>query len=204
MLSKISIDLKKELSITKSEQFRLNEMISLKESELKLLYTKKINYYQKYKTTKNKKENLQAEFISIQKKLINEKENEIVNLTKHNRKKDQQILKRTENNKNELLEKDKKIKYHQLEYNELSINLFENKKKYELLQKNLTILELEKTEILKKVGRLNNSINSKSTIKIQPLNTATNKEIILKKEIKPIKKVNTNNLDTIIGKIFEK
>ena len=176
MLQKIGIDLKKELNNTRNKQSRLADIIITKENELKLLYEKKTKYKQNSEVAKKNKENLQSEFISIQKKLINKKKEVIDKLIEHNKKKDK---------------------------------IFINKKEYNLLKKNLINLELDKTEILKKVLKLNNSINHQKFVEKKPQNIKVNKIInVFEKANKIEEKMNDYSdkadLDKTISKIFQK
>ena len=92
---------------------------------------------------------------------------------------------------------------------ELANHLYNTKKKYNLLKKNLINLELEKTEILKKVLKLNNSINHQKFVKKKPQNIKVNKIInVFKKADKIEEKMNDYSdkadLDKTISKIFQK
>ena len=209
MLQKIDIDLKKELNNTRNKQSRLADIIISKENELKLLYEKKTKYKQNSEVAKKNKENLQSEFISIQKKLINKKKEVIDKLIEHNKKKEKIFINKKEYNDEQLLKKDQKIKFYQAEYMELANHLYNTKKKYNLLKKNLINLELEKTEILKKVLKLNNSINHQKNVEIKPQNIKVNKIInVFEKANKIEEKMNDYSdkadLDKTISKIFQK
>ena len=209
MLQKIDIDLKKELNNTRNKQSRLADIIISKENELKLLYEKKTKYKQNSEVAKKNKENLQSEFISIQKKLINKKKEVIDKLIEHNKKKDKIFINKKEYNDEQLLKKDQKIKFYQAEYMELANHLYNTKKKYNLLKKNLINLELDKTEILKKVLKLNNSINHQKNVEIKPQNIKVNKIInVFEKANKIEEKMNDYSdkadLDKTISKIFQK
>ena len=209
MLQKIDIDLKKELNNTRNKQSRLADIIISKENELKLLYEKKTKYKQNSEVAKKNKENLQSEFISIQKKLINKKKEIIDKLIEHNKKKEKIFINKKEYNDEQLLKKDQKIKFYQAEYMELANHLYNTKKKYNLLKKNLINLELDKTEILKKVLKLNNSINHQKNVEIKPQNIKVNKIInVFEKADKIEKKMNDysdkDDLDKTISKIFQK
>ena len=209
MLQKIGIDLKKELNNTRNKQSRLADIIISKENELKLLYEKKTKYKQNSEVAKKNKEILQSEFISIQKKLINKKKEIIDKLIEHNKKKDKIFINKKEYNDEQLLKKDQKIKFYQAEYMELANHLYNTKKKYNLLKKNLINLELEKTEILKKVLKLNNSINHQKFVKKKPQNIKVNKIInVFEKANKIEEKMNDYSdkvdLDRTISKIFQK
>jgi len=209
MLQKIDINLKKELNNTRNKQSRLADIIISKENELKLLYEKKTKYKQNSEVAKKNKEILQSEFISIQKKLINKKKEIIDKLIKHNKKKDKIFINKKEYNDEQLLKKDQKIKFYQAEYMELANHLYNTKKKYNLLKKNLINLELDKTEILKKVLKLNNSINHQKNVEIKPQNIKVNKIInVFKKADKIEEKMNDYSdkadLDKTISKIFQK
>ena len=209
MLQKIDINLKKELNNTRNKQSRLADIIISKENELKLLYEKKTKYKQNSEVAKKNKEKLQSEFISIQKKLINKKKEVIDKLIEHNKKKDKIFINKKEYNDEQLLKKDQKIKFYQAEYMELANHLYNTKKKFNLLKKFLINLELEKTEILKKVLKLNNSINHKKIVEIKPQNIKVNKIInVFEKTDKVEKKKNDYSdkaeLDKTISKIFQK
>ena len=209
MLQKIDIDLKKELNNTRNKQSRLADIIISKENELKLLYEKKTKYKQNSEVAKKNKEILQSEFISIQKKLINKKKEVIDKLIEHNKKKDKIFINKKEYNDEQLLKKDQKIKFYQAEYMELANHLYNTKKKYNLLKKNLINLELDKTEILKKVLKLNNSINHQKNVEIKPQNIKVNKIInVFEKANKIEEKMNDYSdkadLDKTISKIFQK
>jgi len=209
MLQKIDIDLKKELNNTRNKQSRIVDIIISKENELKLLYEKKTKYKQNSEVAKKNKEKLQSEFISIQKKLINKKKEVIDKLIEHNKKKDKIFINKKEYNDEQLLKKDQKIKFYQAEYMELANHLYNTKKKFNLLKKFLINLELEKTEILKKVLKLNNSINHKKIVEIKPQNIKVNKIInVFKKADKIEEKMNDYSdkadLDKTISKIFQK
>ena len=209
MLQKIDIDLKKELYNTRNKQSRLADIIISKENELKLLYEKKTKYKQNSEVAKKNKEILQSEFISIQKKLINKKKEVIDKLIEHNKKKDKIFINKKEYNDEQLLKKDQKIKFYQAEYMELANHLYNTKKKYNLLKKNLINLELDKTEILKKVLKLNNSINHQKNVEIKPQNIKVNKIInVFEKANKIEEKMNDYSdkadLDKTISKIFQK
>jgi len=209
MLQKIDIDLKKELNNTRNKQSRLADIIISKENELKLLYEKKTKYKQNSEVAKKNKEILQSEFISIQKKLINKKKEIIDKLIEHNKKKDKIFINKKEYNDEQLLKKDQKIKFYQAEYMELANHLYNTKKKYNLLKKNLINLELDKTEILKKVLKLNNSINHQKNVEIKPQNIKVNKIInVFEKANKIEEKMNDYSdkadLDKTISKIFQK
>lgn len=208
MLQKIGIDLKKELNNTRNKQSRLADIIISKENELKLLYEKKTKYKQNSDVAKKNKVNLQSEFISIQKKLINKKKEIIDKLIAHNKKKDKIFINKKEYNDEQLLKKDQKIKFYQAEYMELANHLYNTKKKYNLLKKNLINLELDKTEILKKVLKLNNSINHQKFVEKKPQNIKVNKIInVFEKADKVEKKKNNDSdkidLDKTISKIFQ-
>ena len=209
MLQKIDIDLKKEINNTRNKQSRIVDIIISKENELKLLYEKKTKYKQNSEVAKKNKEILQSEFISIQKKLINKKKEVIDKLIEHNKKKDKIFINKKEYNDEQLLKKDQKIKFYQAEYMELANHLYNTKKKYNLLKKNLINLELDKTEILKKVLKLNNSINHQKNVEIKPQNIKVNKIInVFKKADKIEEKMNDYSdkadLDKTISKIFQK
>ena len=209
MLQKIDIDLKKELNNTRNKQSRIVDIIISKENELKLLYEKKTKYKQNSEVAKKNKEKLQSEFISIQKKLINKKKEVIDKLIEHNKKKDKIFINKKEYNDEQLLKKDQKIKFYQAEYMELANHLYNTKKKFNLLKKFLINLELEKTEILKKVLKLNNSINHQKNVEIKPQNIKVNKIInVFKKADKIEEKMNDYSdkadLDKTISKIFQK
>ena len=209
MLQKIDIDLKKELNNTRNKQSRLADIIISKENELKLLYEKKTKYKQNSEVAKKNKEILQSEFISIQKKLINKKKEVTDKLIEHNKKKDKIFINKKEYNDEQLLKKDQKIKFYQAEYMELANHLYNTKKKYNLLKKNLINLELDKTEILKKVLKLNNSINHQKNVEIKPQNIKVNKIInVFEKANKIEEKMNDYSdkadLDKTISKIFQK
>jgi hypothetical protein len=209
MLQKIDINLKKELNNTRNKQSRLADIIISKENELKLLYEKKTKYKQNSEVAKKNKEILQSEFISIQKKLINKKKEVIDKLIEYNKKKDKIFINKKEYNDEQLLKKDQKIKFYQAEYMELANHLYNTKKKYNLLKKNLINLELDKTEILKKVLKLNNSINHQKNVEIKPQNIKVNKIInVFEKANKIEEKMNDYSdkadLDKTISKIFQK
>ena len=192
MFSKIVLDLKNELY---KEQSRVNTTIKIKENELKKLYEEKNNHDRNHEILRKNKENLQTTFILIQKKLINKKKREINKLIELNKKKDNKFKVKNIENNNQLSEKDKKIKFHQTEYTQLSNDLFNMKKKYKILQKNLSILELERNEILEKIKKLSNIVN--------PTNIIVNKNNNNLNEVSKIEKSKNFDLNKAIHKIFE-
>ena len=211
MSSKKNLDLNKELNNSRNIQSKITKIIQSKENDLKLLYEKKTRHDENYFKIKKHKDSLQSKFILILKKIIEEKKVLINKLIEHNKKKDEIINDNNKHNKNLLIEKDNKIKFYQNEHMELSNQLFNSKKNYNVLQKNLMNLELEKIEIVKKVIQLNNTLNPKNIVEIKSQNTIVNKTIkdldhLEKKDNdKGTKYLDSNkaDLDKVINKIFE-
>jgi hypothetical protein len=218
MLSNVNINLKKELYNSQKIKSKLNEIILSKENDLKSLYEKKIKFHESQKVVRKNIESLRSEFIILQKKLIDQNKEQINKLIKNNKAKDDLLKNKTLDNKNLLLEKDQKINFYKAQYADLSSDLLNTKKKYAFLNNNLSILELEKNEILNKVMKLNNSVNSENIIEIKQENLSDNTEINNLKRIYKSKKtknlvidkdnlhkVDTDktHLDNIIHKIFE-
>lgn len=209
MLSKIATVLKEELDNTLNEQSKIKESIIFKEKELKLLYRKKIKHDQDHEIVKKNKTNIQSEFILIQKKLIKIKKDEINKLIKNNKKKDEIIKSKTDYKDYQLLEQNEKIKIHEVTYVNISNDLLETKKKYEVLQKNMKILELNKKEIFEKIIKINNSINLNNIVQIKSLNKKVSKTgggFNLVDKIKKKQNLNPDkvDIDKTINEIFNK
>jgi hypothetical protein len=209
VLSKIATVLKEELDNTLNEQSKIKESIIFKEKELKLLYRKKIKHDQDHEIVKKNKTNIQSEFILIQKKLIKIKKDEINKLIKNNKKKDEIIKSKTDYKDYQLLEQNEKIKIHEVTYVNISNDLLETKKKYEVLQKNMKILELNKKEIFEKIIKINNSINLNNIVQIKSLNKKVSKTgggFNLVDKIKKKQNLNPDkvDIDKTINEIFNK